>query len=471
MEGRGGFGYGHLAKNPHLLRTTPPLKAIERFLWSPNNPSQTQVERSVDGLVSANGFREFSSSVGAIDGYGSGVLWPSLQETNFVDGLLVDGESLNWTHERNHKMGFRGEVKLGDEKNTAGWVGKRVKGGSSATSIKGQWTEEEDSLLVRLVKQYGVRKWAQISQKLVGRAGKQCRERWHNHLRPDIKKDTWSVEEERMLVEAHEKIGNRWAAIAKRIPGRTENSIKNHWNATKRRQNSRRKNKKAVSQGGKSQPSILQDYIRSKSMKDDTSTTITTTTTTTGSTLSSALSNQLGILLPELSEPTLTGDSPTSIANTYDDELLSIQKFFANIYEWPSNDATVVGSTDDETIHDEHLQFPLSFDLLDLFQTSDDQKFMEMDEYGLSSNTPIEKMSVNNLQKQDSNTPHLSSDLYLSYLLNGPTYSPSTDNHYENPNIELLTDQASSNGKREMDLLEMVSSSQFSQSSNNSFCW
>nr|KJB71388.1 hypothetical protein B456_011G120200 [Gossypium raimondii] len=67
------------------------------------------------------------------------------------------------------------------------WVVKRNTKVASAALIKGQWTDDEDRKLIRLVKQYGVRKWAQIAESLVGRAGKQCRERWHNHLRPNIK--------------------------------------------------------------------------------------------------------------------------------------------------------------------------------------------------------------------------------------------------------------------------------------------
>lgn len=100
---------------------------------------------------------------------------------------------------------------------------------------KKAWTKEEDEKLITLVTKHGAHKWSHIANLMKDRVGKQCRERWHNHLNPRIKKEAWHDKEEWVLYICHQLMGNKWAEISKNIVGRTDNSIKNHWNSSMRK--------------------------------------------------------------------------------------------------------------------------------------------------------------------------------------------------------------------------------------------
>ncbi|XP_071725497.1 transcription factor MYB61-like [Rutidosis leptorrhynchoides] len=98
---------------------------------------------------------------------------------------------------------------------------------------KGLWSPEEDEKLIRHITKYGHGCWSSVP-KLAGleRCGKSCRLRWINYLRPDLKRGTFSQQEENLIIELHAVLGNKWSQIAAQLPGRTDNEIKNLWNSS-----------------------------------------------------------------------------------------------------------------------------------------------------------------------------------------------------------------------------------------------
>ncbi|XP_027347244.1 transcription factor MYB41-like [Abrus precatorius] len=101
---------------------------------------------------------------------------------------------------------------------------------------KGPWTPEEDEKLMDYIKKHGRGTWRTLPKHAgLNRCGKSCRLRWENYLRPDIKRGKFSEEEERLIINLHSVLGNKWAKIASHLRGRTDNEIKNYWNTNIRK--------------------------------------------------------------------------------------------------------------------------------------------------------------------------------------------------------------------------------------------
>ncbi|KAK4775260.1 hypothetical protein SAY86_010195 [Trapa natans] len=101
---------------------------------------------------------------------------------------------------------------------------------------RGAWTALEDKILTAYIKVHGEGQWKNLPKRAgLKRCGKSCRLRWMNYLRPEIKRGNISLDEEDLIVRLHNLLGNRWSLIAGRLPGRTDNEIKNYWNTTLRK--------------------------------------------------------------------------------------------------------------------------------------------------------------------------------------------------------------------------------------------
>ncbi|KAK1324201.1 hypothetical protein QJS10_CPA02g00569 [Acorus calamus] len=128
-----------------------------------------------------------------------------------------------------------------------------------AHTNKGAWTKEEDQRLISYIKAHGEGCWRSLP-KAAGllRCGKSCRLRWINYLRPDLKRGNFTEEEDELIIKLHSLLGNKWSLIAGRLPGRTDNEIKNYWNTHIKRKLLNRgldpQTHRPINGGGESQP-------------------------------------------------------------------------------------------------------------------------------------------------------------------------------------------------------------------------
>ncbi|GMP54329.1 hypothetical protein CsSME_00019533 [Camellia sinensis var. sinensis] len=114
---------------------------------------------------------------------------------------------------------------------------------------KGAWSPEEDNKLRAYIQRYGHWNWRELP-KFAGlsRCGKSCRLRWMNYLRPNVKRGNYTKEEEDIIIKLHEALGNKWSAIAAKLPGRTDNEIKNHWHTHLKKRSKQNKSAKIKNQ-------------------------------------------------------------------------------------------------------------------------------------------------------------------------------------------------------------------------------
>jgi hypothetical protein len=150
----------------------------------------------------------------------AGTIWTP-EEDDLLTKLVSDAETVSWC----------ALVSYFPNK-TAPQISGRWDKVINPRLVKGSWTREEDATIVTFVREHGDKDWAKLALLLEGRTGKQCRERYKNHLDDSVNHASWTPQEDRLLAELHTQYGNAWTRLASFFKGRTDNCIKNRWNST-----------------------------------------------------------------------------------------------------------------------------------------------------------------------------------------------------------------------------------------------
>jgi|TARA_B100000780_G_scaffold227978_1_gene167308 hypothetical protein len=161
-------------------------------------------------------------SVRRTSGSSSGAKWPRAEDECLRKLIEQFGDS-DW-----NAVSIRMEISHRSEQECqARWIKIR-------NHTRGPWTPDEDQRMITLVASMGGAgkiKWSAVAEKLPGRVGKQCRERWFNHLDPSVKKGDWTSEEDDIIFEMQKQRGNKWSEIARLVPGRSENAVVSLFNS------------------------------------------------------------------------------------------------------------------------------------------------------------------------------------------------------------------------------------------------
>ncbi|GAY40331.1 hypothetical protein CUMW_051110 [Citrus unshiu] len=209
---------------------------------------------------------------------------------------------------------------------------------------KGPWTPEEDQILINYIQLHGHGNWRALPKQAgLLRCGKSCRLRWINYLRPDIKRGNFTREEEDTIINLHEMLGNRWSAIAARLPGRTDNEIKNVWHThLKKRLKQKQQQEPVINNHSNANHVTARSEICSGASTPDRQDS-TTTSSDMSSVTSSAANNACVKTEPSSSEN--NHDSLVEIDENFWTEVLSAENSGISIED--SNDRfSAVGSAD-----------------------------------------------------------------------------------------------------------------------------